>query len=334
MKKKMYVFHRSATDNGTVAMLTDKEATTIYGWIENLPGEIEFWLVPAQRTTYKEIINATEAEVHDQLKKEPFLPLRPKEQEGSVEKLKRITPDQLGKKMVLKMRMELKLTDDQINAAFAEVMTAWQRGSHCHIHANPGAKPETRDYAEASDFAICVFRTDPKLVLGLEQYVAADMKKFVLFSSTHASMLVAMPGKEVYEAGMCDRKGRETVESWFRSRQAADRRACPRHLVATVPRNFLPVQTGRDRVPSSARCKMRATGKGDMADKTKWWLLHNLIVNASKQHPGWSAEQIAKSAGCGRRTAAVHLLTEFNHQLRQMVGRTGRIKLRTIRKSK
>ena len=82
MKKKMYIFHRAAMDNGTVATLTDKEADTIYGWIKNLPEEIEFWLAPAKSVGYKEILNAIDAEVHDQLKKEPFLPLRPMPGQG------------------------------------------------------------------------------------------------------------------------------------------------------------------------------------------------------------------------------------------------------------
>jgi hypothetical protein len=71
-----------------------------------------------------------------------------------------------------------------------------------------------------------------------------------------------------------------------------------------------------------------------MANKYKWWILHNQITRTARQHPGWTAEQIAESVGCGRRTAAVHLLTEHQHQLRTMVGRTGGKKLRVIRKSK
>jgi hypothetical protein len=71
-----------------------------------------------------------------------------------------------------------------------------------------------------------------------------------------------------------------------------------------------------------------------MTGKWKWWFLHNRIVRASKQHPGWTGEQIAESVGCSRRTAEVHLLTERQHQLRYMTGRTHSKKLRTIRKSK
>jgi hypothetical protein len=82
MTKKLYIFRCSATDNGTVARLTDREAEDIYSWIKALPTEIEFWLVPAEKVSYNDIINAIDTDLHDQLKKKPFLPLRPKEKEG------------------------------------------------------------------------------------------------------------------------------------------------------------------------------------------------------------------------------------------------------------
>ena len=110
-------------------------------------------------------------------------------------KLKKITREELSEKMVLKMRTVLKLDDDQINAAFGAVMLAWERGSHCQIHCNPGTRPETYDFENADVFALCVHETDANMDAALEGYIAAGMTKFVLFSSTHASLLVALAGK-------------------------------------------------------------------------------------------------------------------------------------------
>jgi hypothetical protein len=150
--------------------------------------------VPVQSGTYRTIVNAIvnaiDADVRDHVGKE-----RPG-QEGGTEKLKMIPREELSQKMVLQMQTKMKLTDDQINDAFAAVMLAWERGSHCHIHVNPGAKPETYDYdADGKDFGLCVAEVDPEMTGRLQQYIEAGMKKYVLFSSVHASLLVALPGK-------------------------------------------------------------------------------------------------------------------------------------------
>jgi hypothetical protein len=106
-------------------------------------------------------------------------------------------PHQVAEKMVLMMKSDLRLDDDQINAAFAAVMQAWTRAPYCHVHFDSAGTGRVCEILDAETFVNAhVAATDENLLDGLKQYESAGMTKYVLYSSPHASMLWAAPGRK------------------------------------------------------------------------------------------------------------------------------------------
>jgi hypothetical protein len=110
--------------------------------------------------------------------------------------MKKLTHEQYAMKMVTKMRSDLRLSDEQINAAINAMTQALERVSHCHVHVDDGAEPKVYELPDARAFAQSVAAVDQHLLVGLAQYETRGMRKFALFSSAHASMLSALPGRD------------------------------------------------------------------------------------------------------------------------------------------
>jgi len=110
--------------------------------------------------------------------------------------MKKLTHEQYAMKMVTGMRSELRLSDKQTCAAVIAMTQALERVSHCRVHSDGDAEPKVYEYTDAKEFARCVAEVDQHLLVGLAQYESAGMRKFALFSSPHASILSALPGRD------------------------------------------------------------------------------------------------------------------------------------------
>jgi hypothetical protein len=120
-----------------------------------------------------------------------------RDEEKPMANLKTMTPHQLAEKMVLRMKSDLRLDDDQINAASVAVMQAWTRVPYCHVHFDNAGTGRVYEILDTETFVMQhVAATDENLLDGLEQYESAGMTKFVLYSSPHASMLWAAAGRK------------------------------------------------------------------------------------------------------------------------------------------
>jgi hypothetical protein len=98
--------------------------------------------------------------------------------------------------MVTQMQDNLLLSEEQICAGFYAAVKALDRANWCHIYFGDGVEPMVVEFADKEAFARSVSATDANLLVGLAQYEAAHQKKFALFSSPHASVLSALPGKD------------------------------------------------------------------------------------------------------------------------------------------
>lgn len=112
-------------------------------------------------------------------------------------KVKTMTQKQLAERIVAKLRSDLELDDNQICAALAAAAQALSRMPYCHIHFDSDGSYAVCEVLDAETFAHeHVGAIDKGMLNGLKQYEAAGMTKYVLFSSPHASMLSALPGRK------------------------------------------------------------------------------------------------------------------------------------------
>lgn len=115
--------------------------------------------------------------------------------------MRKLTKDEFEEKMYRELSERLRLSDRQIERAWAAVIETWTQSPFCHADFGTEGYGRVYEVPDADTFAQeHVAAVDKNLLGGLEQYANEGSTHYVLFSSPFASVLWAT-GEEASRNG-------------------------------------------------------------------------------------------------------------------------------------